>query len=91
MHCDDAADCKADEVCCPREVENNGNDAPYEASCAPLIEGLDGGPDGCGKTGGGFDFPALCACDSECYFGNCESSTVVYVVGTNDAFMSCQI
>ena len=89
--CDDASDCEADEVCCPREVADHGSDAAYEASCAPIIDLPEGGPDGCGKAAGGLDFPALCACDSECYFENCVSSTQVYVIGTDDAFMSCQI
>jgi hypothetical protein len=89
VFCDDAADCPADEVCCPREVPPSGNnDAEYESSCGPPVPAPEGSPDGCGTTPGNFHYPALCTCDAECHFGMCEPGGI-YVSAASADFMRC--
>lgn len=91
MFCDDTADCDPGQVCCPKPVPNPGNDAAFESSCNAPLPFPQGGPDGCGKSAGNFDFPAFCACDSECAFGNCVASSNIYLTDNIGDFMSCQL
>lgn len=77
MFCDDSADCAADEVCCPSEVENPGNDAPYQTTCVKPPPFPNDGPYGCGFTGGNLEWPSLCACDADCAIGTCQSGTIL--------------
>jgi hypothetical protein len=89
MFCDDKADCAADEVCCPSEVENPGNDAPYQTSCKKPAPFPDDGPYGCGFSGGNLAWPALCACTADCSVGTCKpGSILVPTIGTDT--MRCE-
>lgn len=90
MKCDDPSDCAAGEICCVAEVPNAGNDAPYETHCVKPKTFQEGGDVfGCGTTGGGFPWPRLCACSSDCDVGSCKPGAVyVPVVGTS--FMRCE-
>jgi hypothetical protein len=89
MYCDDRADCATDEVCCPSEVQNPGNDAPYQTTCVKPPPHPDDGPYGCGFTGGNLPWPALCSCDADCPTGTTCKPGSILVSGVSGSISRC--